>query len=154
MANITDLIKTIRPAKDKYFAFHPASLLMTFSTMNLYGFLATPLCLNGNSRYFPMSCVSQMPNLSQTSSFKLSLTFGERYIRDFSKLIFWPDSAQNFLSTSNIASQVAGSTFPNNMISSAKKRWEKPKFSLKVLQGGPNSIYTLLLNKVAQILHA
>ena len=36
MADITDLISTALPAKDKNFAFQPESLCMTLSTTKLY----------------------------------------------------------------------------------------------------------------------
>ena len=51
-------MRTARPAKERNFAFHPASLLITLFAMKLYGFLEIPLCRREKPRYFPMLWVS------------------------------------------------------------------------------------------------
>ena len=87
-----------------------------------------------------------MPNKSQASVLSSSLTLGEKYIRDLSKLTFCPDSKQNLDSTFEIAPQASFPTLLNNIILSANRRWENPKLSQDALRGtqAPSTHFCLM----------
>lgn len=132
---MTDITNTALPAKDRNFVFQPASFFMTRLAMKLNWPLKAPLWFRGNPRYFQKLLVSNIPNLSHTLSFNSSPTFREKYILDFSQLIFWPNSIQKTRNTSGIASQISSLTLAKRMRSSAKNRWEIFKSPLEALRG-------------------
>ena len=72
-------MSTALPAKDKRFAFHPASLCLTLSKRKFKSWLLALLCLMEKPRYFPRFGVDLNQNISHRDSLESISTFGEKY---------------------------------------------------------------------------
>ena len=71
-----------------------------------------------------------MSRTSHISSLTLGSKFGEKYMRDFSALTSCLDSLQNWLNTFLMDSAPALLALVKSVKSSAKNKWEIPKFCL------------------------
>ena len=62
MADVTELIRVRRPARERLFDFQDANLSRSLSMMKLYALLFPLLVRIGTPRYFPKSVQEDMPS--------------------------------------------------------------------------------------------